>query len=155
MLKHSSLTKWIQNLKYTLVATLPYIWKTWGHCFSISGENCGLLDAEKCVRETTCQLRIDHETICRLRDIFRSTGENWKTKSDIGKTSRDVRDFKTATFLRWPRVKCPELCYFTLIFRKPGIKLQLTLKRMWPKIQNYFCVFRFWSRASSCPCAAW
>ena len=44
-------------------------------------------------------------------------------------------------------IKCLELCYFTLISRKPGIKLKLTLKRIWPNIQNYFCVFRFWSSA--------
>ena len=52
---------------FTLVVTLPYLWKTWGECLSISGENCGLFGARKFIRETARQLRIDPEMKCRYR----------------------------------------------------------------------------------------
>ena len=112
-------------LVYLSFNVTSYLWKTWSKCLSISGGICGLLDAGKGIRETTCQLRIDLETVRRWRDSFR-TGEvkdrpcagnpgwHWQDKSG------DVYGiFKLQLFLCDPAsIKCPEVCYFTLIFRK-------------------------------------
>ena len=111
MLKHSSSARWIQNFLFTLVVMLSYLWKTWGDCLSISGENCGLLDAGKCIRETARQLRIDPETICTWRDKFCSNGKV-KDRSCAGRprvtsviqAGTCTFFFKTTTFLMWPRV---------------------------------------------------
>ena len=121
------------------------------HHIRYQGENCGLLDAGKCVRETARQLRIDQETICRWRDRLRSTGEV-NDRSSAGRpratSARQAEILKLQLFWCDPEsIKCPELCYFTPIFHKQGIKSKLTLKGIWPNIQNYFCVFLFWSRA--------
>ena len=119
----------------------------------IRGENCAL-DVGKFVRETARQLRTDTGTICRWRwrGRFRSTCEV-KDRPCVGRpmvtseTSRNVYGIlKLQLFWCDPEsIKCPELCYFTPIFGKQGIKLKLKLQRIWPNIQNYFCVFCFWT----------
>ena len=123
----------------------------------IRGENCGL-DVGKFVRETARQLRTDTGTICRWRwrDRFRSTCEvkaGVKDRPCVGRptvtseTNGNVYAIlKLQLFWCDPEsIKCPELCYFIPMFSKQGIKLKLKLQRIWPNIQNYFCVFCFWT----------
>ena len=104
---------------------LSYLKKTWWG------------DLPQHIRVVGCRekLRIDPETICRWRDRYHATGEvkdlppagrlRWHRQNKRG----CVQDFKTATFWCDPEsIKCPELCYFTLIFRKKGIKSKLHSK---------------------------
>ena len=108
----------------------------------------------KFVRETARQLKTDTGTICRWRwrDRFRSTCEV-KDRPCVGRpmvtseTSGNVYGIlKLQLFWCDPEsIKCPELCYFTPVFGKQGTKLKLKLQCIWPNIQNYFCVFCFWT----------
>ena len=135
MLKHT-VPKWVIKNIY-LVVTLPYLWKTWGKCLSISGENCGLLDEGKFIRETARQLRIDPEIKCRQRwrDRFLSTCEvkYHPCVVDPGWHRQDkrerVRDFKPATFLM--RLKVDQMSR-TLLFHTHFSQIRYEIKAKTP-----------------------